>query len=92
MSNNKTPKCPSCDVAFENHLGLIGTCANLQEFLNSIHPKELNDLAEAMSKQLVYDYMDPYIGHLDLEEEQDKMSFDIYSHLLKYFKIEIKQK
>ena len=25
------PKCPSCGVTYQNHLGLIGTCKKLQE-------------------------------------------------------------
>lgn len=44
MSN--FPRCPSCGVAFEDHLGLIGTCRRLQE--SSASDAALRRIAEAM--------------------------------------------
>ena len=31
MSDAEEPKCPSCGAAWTDHLGMIGTCRQLQE-------------------------------------------------------------
>ena len=37
-------RCPSCGVAYIDHLGLIGTCRKLQEAVAELHRYRVGDL------------------------------------------------
>lgn len=59
LVSDEPPKCPSCGVPFEDHLGLIGTCGKLEQLKRSLtvfvrvwgdltedHKKIINEMLE----------------------------------------------